>query len=124
TADWVRKAARERHERAQRDRAYLEQAARILGGSLPSATPSEKEAPSVAEVVAQLRIDELLKRAKAADTDEGLAAQRLLNSLSVQTAFYMPRSFIERKEDDRALWCLDIASRIEPADPRGWLRPA
>ncbi|HEY0781292.1 MAG TPA: tetratricopeptide repeat protein [Thermoanaerobaculia bacterium] len=125
----VQREAKERDKRAQRDHDFLENAARILGTSLPSASPAadpatNREKSEVEQVVAQLQIEELKRKAKAQDGEEGPAAQRLLNSLSAQTAFYMPRMFVERKEYDRALWCLDIASRINPDNPGVWFSQA
>ena len=73
------------------------------------------------EVVAALKIPELRAKAKnAPEPDERLSAQRILNTLGVQTSFYLPQSFSEHKEYDRAVFVLSIAAEIAPEDPSVW----
>ncbi|HEX7184825.1 MAG TPA: hypothetical protein VF756_23565, partial [Thermoanaerobaculia bacterium] len=93
-----------RAARNRRDVEYLEQAPQILARSNPV---NAVEGPvTVKQVAAELKIPELKARAKSADPDERLSAQRLLSLTLIQTAYYLPRMFTERGEHDRALFML------------------
>jgi tetratricopeptide (TPR) repeat protein len=132
TAEAERKAAelaanpalqRELKDRAQRlkhDQEILEQAPGILAAVNPSGEPR-----TVAQVVALLRIHELRKTAASAPTaDERLSAQRILNTLQVQTGYYLPQMFAERKQHDRAIFVLSIATEIDPKSPNAFYNRA
>ena len=56
---------------------------------------------------------ELLKRSSIRGV-QGEAAQRVLESIYVQTSFYLVRDAFERKDYSKALMVLTIASRIYP----------
>ncbi len=104
---------KERAERLKLDKEFLASAPGILAAVNPSGEPK-----TVAQVVGLLRIPELRKKAESAPTaDERLSAQRILNTLGVQTGYYMPRTFAERKQYDREVFILSIAVEIDPKDP-------
>src|SRR3954468_8618266 len=76
-----------RADRLRHDKDTLEQAPGILAAVNPSGEPR-----TVAQVVALLKIHELRKTAASASTtDERLSAQRILNTLQVQTVITCPR---------------------------------
>jgi len=102
-----------RMERDRHDREYLEKVPRIL-----SPAPGDKSAQSLAQTVAELQIQELRQRAKTApDPEERLAAERLLNAVYIQTGLHLPYEAAERKQYDRAVFYLLIASEIDPDVP-------
>jgi tetratricopeptide (TPR) repeat protein len=105
----LQRELKERAERLRQDKEFLSNAPGILAAGEPK---------TVAQVVGLLKIHELRKKAEsAATTDERLAAQRILNTLGVQTGFYMPQMFAERKQYDREVFVLSIAAEIDPKDP-------
>jgi len=107
----VRAYVKERDAAAARDRQALRDAPRLLASA-------ETDAVALQRTIGALRIPELLdKAARLGDTDEGLSAQRMLNTLGAQTAFYLPRQAIERKDYARAAFYLQIAAQIRPDDP-------
>ena len=82
--DW-----KERETRLKRDKEVLAEAPGILAAVNPSGEPV-----TLAQVVAALKIPELRAKAKSAsEVDERLSAQRMLNTLGVQTSFYLPQRF-------------------------------
>jgi len=91
-----------RQERNLRDKQYL------------AAAPKAMSTSDLAQALKDLRIEELKKQAKSADPGESLSAKRLLNTLSGQTAFYLPRMFTQTGNHDRALFVLSIAAEINP----------
>lgn len=118
--------SRTRRERDRRDREYLEKVPRILAAAAPETSP-DSPTPSVvqgfsqslAQTVAELAIPELKRRTKAAaDPQEKLAAERLLNAVYIQTGLHLPWEAAERKQYDRAVFYLQIAGEIEPDVPQ------
>jgi predicted esterase len=110
---------REREERDRRDKEILAQAPGILARANPGNEPV-----TVAQIAADLKIPELKKRAASADSEESLAAQRILNTYKGQTAFYLPQTFLEKKEYDRAVFMLSLATEILPDDSGLWVQIA
>jgi predicted esterase len=109
--DW-----KEREARLKRDKEFLAEAPGILAAVNPSGEPV-----TLAQVVAALKIPELRVKAKSApEPDERLSAQRILNTLGVQTSYYLPQAFRDHKQYDRAVFVLSIAGEIEPEDPTVW----
>lgn len=107
----LQREIKERADRLRHDKETLEQAPAILAAVNPSGEPR-----TVAQVVALLKIHELRKTAASAPTaDERLSAQRILNTLQVQTGYYLPQMFAERKQHDREIFVLSIATEIDPA---------
>jgi predicted esterase len=115
----VRREIEQREERIRRDKAYLAEAPRIFSRAMnggPEATP-----PTAARLAAELKIDELKRRAASADAEESLSAQRVLNTLAGQTGSYLPTLYIERKEWDNAILMLSLAAEIRPDRPGIWV---
>jgi predicted esterase len=106
-------AARERRLKAEAD--YRQRAAQAFADVTPEAAPS-----SLKKVVGRLDIDALKKQAQSGDREESLSARRQLASVYVQTAFYVPRTLLERKDYPRAVLSLSVAREIEPEDPGVW----
>jgi tetratricopeptide (TPR) repeat protein len=106
--DW-----KEREARLERDKEFLAQAPGILAAVNPLGEPR-----TVAQVVTALKIPELRGKARnAPEPDERLSAQRILNTLGVQTGYYLPQAFSEHKQYDRAVFVLSIAAEIDPESP-------
>jgi hypothetical protein len=108
---------RTQQERDRRDREYLEKVPRILAAA--AAAPADGSPQSLAQTVAELMIPELKQRLKAAaDPEEKLAAERLLNAVYIQTGLHLPHEAAERKQYDRAVFYLQIAGEIDPDGPQ------
>jgi tetratricopeptide (TPR) repeat protein len=113
--DW-----KEREIRLKHDKEFLAGAPAILANVNPSGQPA-----TVAQVAAALHIPELRAKAKnAPDPDERLAAQRVLNTLGMQTSYYMPESFNQRQQWDRSIFILSVAAEIAPESPFVWYNRA
>jgi len=117
--DAYKKQAKERQDRFTRDTKLLAEAPQILAQANPGNSPV-----TVSQVAAQLKIPELRKRAESADAEEKLAAKRVLGTLLVQTSYYLPQIFIEKKEYDRAVFMLSLAAEIRPEEPKLWVQIA
>lgn len=101
----LQKEIKDREARIRQDKEFLAKAPQALANASSSAA------------ISALRIHDLQRKAKSAPTaDERLSAQRLLNTLGVQTAFYLPQQSIEKKDWDRAVYFLNIAAEIDPTD--------
>ncbi len=75
--------------------------------------------PSLERSLETLGVPELQRRAaESSDSLGALAAQRLLERIFVQTAFYQPRSYLEGDDAERAAAMLEIAHVVKPNDPR------
>jgi tetratricopeptide (TPR) repeat protein len=97
---------KEREARLRKDKEFLAMAPMAL------ATPDPWSA------VSTLKIQELRKKAKSArSADERLGAQRVLNTLAVQTGYYLPQKFTESKDWDRVIFFFTIAAEIDPEEP-------
>ena len=112
------KELREREDRDRRDKEILARAPAVLARANPGNEPV-----TVAQIAADLKIPELKKRAASADPEESLAAQRILNTYQGQTAFYLPQTFLEKKEYDRAIFMFSVAAEIRD-DPGLWVQIA
>ncbi len=132
TAEAARKAAelaadpglqrelKERSARLQHDKELLETAPGIL-----AAVDAAGDPMTVTQVVSALRIRELRKKAQSGRTaDERLSAQRILNTIGVQTSYYLPQKFMDEKRYERAVFVLSIAAEIEPESPHVWYNRA
>lgn len=109
----------EREKRDHRDKELLAVAPGILARANPSGEPV-----TVAQIAAELKIPQLKERAASADVEESLAAKRILNTYLGQTTFYLPQSFLERKQYDRAVFMLSIGAEIRPESPGLWVEIA
>lgn len=115
----TQKALREREERDRRDKEILAAAPGILARSNPGGEPV-----TAAQIAAALKIPELRKRSQSADVEESLSAKRILNTYNGQTMFYLPQSFLEKKEYDRAIFMLSVGAEIRPEAPGPWVEIA
>lgn len=121
TAEAARKAAEvraspafqkdlaERTARDRRDRDFLLRVPRVFQSASHELTPA-----NLSQVLAELQIPQLKKRAQSEDPEEKRSAERLLYALSVQTAIYLPRELSERGQYDRAIFFLHIGGEIYP----------
>jgi dienelactone hydrolase len=75
--------------------------------------------PMLPVVLSRLQV-ESLKRHAATQGVKAESAQRALELIFVQTAFYVWREFEEKKDYGRAALCLEIAATIHPDRPRVW----
>jgi predicted esterase len=111
--------AKERAARFKNDKEALAGAPAIL------ASVGAGEPATLAQVVMALKVRELRDRAEhAKDADERLSAQRLLNTYEVQTSFYLPQMYSERKQYDKTAFVLSVAAEIDPDDPLIWYNRA
>jgi predicted esterase len=110
-----------REARIKRDTAYLEETPRILSRAMrgDSETP-----PTGARVAAELEIAEWRQRAASTDVEESLAAKRVLNTLLIQTGYYLPRMLTGRKDYDNAILMISIAAEVMPDNAETWLELA
>ncbi len=105
----------QREKRIERDETYLKMAARALAKLVPNDPAGLHNARN------ELKLSTLKKRARNTDDeDESLSARRTLESVFVQTAFYLPRGLMERGEFGRAVLVLTIASEIRPENAYVW----
>ena len=109
-----------RKERSRRDKELLEKARTILASAV---TPTG-EPMTVAQTVAALKLPEIRKRRESPDPEERRSAQRILNTLGGQTSFYLPKSFIDQKQWDRAAFVLSVAAEIQPESSSIWISRA
>ena len=106
---------KERQKRLERDGDYLEHAS----DSFARLSPDDPMA--LGKALGQLRIGSLKKKAAdTSDVEEGLSAQRRLESVFVQTSFYVPRRLFEQKDYERAILSLSIAAKIKPESAYVW----
>ncbi len=110
--DAFKKERKIRQERNLRDKQYL------------AAAPRAMSTADLAQAIKDLRIQELKKQAASADPGESLSAKRLLNTLSGQTTFYLPRMFTQQGNHDRTVFILSIAAEISPDSPGVWYQIA
>ena len=116
----LQRELKERAARLEHDKEFLQTAPGVL-----TAVDAAGDPMTVAKVVSALRIRELRKKAQSGRTpDERLSAQRILNTLGVQTSYYLPKKFMDEKRYDRAVFVLSIAAEIEPESPRVWYNRA
>jgi predicted esterase len=108
--------------RLKRDTAYLTEAPRVLGRAMNADTDATP--PTAARIAAELEIAEWRKRAASADVEESLAASRVLNTLLVQTGYYLPRMLTERKDYDSAILMLSVAAEVMPDNAETWFELA
>lgn len=104
---------KEQEARNRRDREYLERAPRLFNAVSPEVRPD-----SVSQLLSDLQIPDLEKKEKSQDAEERLSASRLLYAIYIQTGLYLPRTFMERKQWDRAILFLQVAAEIDRDNPR------
>jgi tetratricopeptide (TPR) repeat protein len=106
--DSFRKERKARQERNQRDKDYVARAPRALASL------------DLSQALTDLRIHELKKQADSADHQESMAARRLLNTVLVQTSYYLPEMYKKQGQHERAVFVLSIAAEIRPESPEIW----
>ncbi|HEY8020845.1 MAG TPA: hypothetical protein VIH93_07075 [Thermoanaerobaculia bacterium] len=112
----VKARLRERRQLRDEDRLYIAESQRALAAADPADGPV-----NMPRLIADLRIRDLKARAaKDPASDPALAAQRLLNTLSAQTSFYLPRLYMERKDYRRAEVMYAVAAEVAPQRPEVW----
>lgn len=101
----VQREIKDGGERLKKDKEFLAKAPQALASG------------SASSAISALKIHDLRKRAESAPTaDDRLSAQRVLNTLNVQTGFYLPQQASANKQWDRTIFFLTIANEIDPAD--------
>jgi len=102
-----------RRVRDQRDREYLERVPRLFKEAPGQPTPDH-----VSQLIADLKIPELKKKAKSdPDPEERLSAERVLYAVYIQTGLYLPREYASLGQFDRAILFLQVAAEIDPDVP-------
>jgi tetratricopeptide (TPR) repeat protein len=112
-AEALQRNLKEREVRDRKDREYLERAPRLFNAVGPEVRPD-----SVSQLLADLQVPDLKRKAKSQDPEERLSAERLLYAVYIQTGLYLPRTFMEKKQWDRAILFLEVAAEIDPESPR------
>jgi predicted esterase len=102
-------------KRRERERAQLQRAQEAIA----RARAAVDDPTALVRLLSDLQIQSLRKKAEG-EGDEGLSAQRVLNSLQSQVAFYLPRDASKRGDHAEAALYLSIASEIRPEDPQIW----
>jgi predicted esterase len=105
----------------KRDMAYLAQAPRILGRAM---APGSETPPTAARVAKELDLADWKKRAASADRAESLSAERVLNTVFIQTGWYLPRMLTQRKDHEGAILMLTVAAEIRPDYSPVWVELA
>lgn len=107
-SDTYRKEKKVRQERNQKDKDYVARAPKALASG------------DLSKALTDLRIHELRKKAESTDHAEKMAARRLLNTVLVQTSYYLPQMYTGKGEHDRAVFVLSIAAEIVPDSAEVW----
>jgi predicted esterase len=108
-----RRAREARLARDRRDREYLEKVPRLFDEAPGQPTPDH-----VSQLIAELKIPELKKKAKTdPDPEERLSAERVLYAVYIQTGLYLPREYSSLGQFDRAILFLQVAAEIDPDVP-------
>lgn len=107
-SDVYKKERKVRQERNQKDKDYVARAPKALAGG------------DLSQALTDLRIHDLKKKAESTDHAEKMAAKRLLNTVLVQTSYYLPQMYTGKGEHDRAVFVLSIAAEIVPDSAEVW----
>jgi tetratricopeptide (TPR) repeat protein len=107
-SDEYKKERNVRQERNQRDKDYVARAPKALASA------------DLSQALTDLRIHELKKQADSQNHAESMSARRLLNTVLVQTSYYLPQMFKEQGQHDRAIFVLSIAAEIVPDSAEVW----
>jgi predicted esterase len=108
----AQKKQQEWEERRERETRTLEEAWRLLGAAVRTA--SEPARP--ARLLADLRVSEWKRKAAGGD-EEAVAARRVLAAILVQTGEYLPREEESRGDFRAVALLLTVAAAIRPEDP-------
>jgi tetratricopeptide (TPR) repeat protein len=113
SSEALRRDLERRSERDRRAREYLERAPRRFAAVGPEIRPD-----SVSQLLSDLQVPDLKRKAKSDDAEERLSAERLLYAVYIQTGLYLPRSLMEKKQWERAILFLQVAGEIDPESSR------
>jgi len=106
----LRKALAEQEEREEKERRSIDRLWADLASALRSDPP-----PPVKQLAVQLQVARLRKEAAPERPEaERLSAARVLESIFVQTAFYLPRDYAAKHDFVRAELLTRIAGELEP----------
>jgi tetratricopeptide (TPR) repeat protein len=101
----LQREIKDRENRLKKDKEFLARAPQSLGGV------------NASSAISALKIHDLRKRAESGATlDERLSAKRVLNTLGVQTGFYLPQQYTASKQWDRVIFFYTVAAEIDPED--------
>ena len=117
-SDVVKKALEERKKREEYEQKQLDKYLKVL-----AQLRNAPEIPSYQSLKGDLEISKLQKEVKEKE-GESLMYGRLLETISVQLAFYIPQYLLEKKENDRAIVSLQLAADIHGDDPGVWFNMA
>jgi predicted esterase len=95
--------------------AYLARASARLRDLLAE----EPRGVNLRDLLARLEVPNLERRA-AEPTYAGRSARRALETLFVQTSFYLPRRMSDRGDEARAALLLQVAAAVKPGEPWVW----
>lgn len=115
--------ARKAAEKAERKRRERERAAVARARQKVALARASDEPMPLPVLLSELQIPDW-RRLSRKDGEEGLSAQRVLNAIQSQVAFYLPRDASQRGAYAEAAFFLTIASEIQPEDPQVWYRLA
>ncbi|MFN2387070.1 MAG: alpha/beta hydrolase [Thermoanaerobaculia bacterium] len=113
----VRRALREEERILTIEKEELGRAEAVLRDAM-----MQPSLPMAAALVDDLKIAYWRKKAAAQpQTAESSMADRILANLFVQTSYYLPQRYIERKDFRRAILMLLVATDARPGEPSGWI---
>jgi tetratricopeptide (TPR) repeat protein len=116
----VKNGLDERKKREEYEQKQLDKYMKIL-----THLRNASEIPAVRSVKADLELSKLQKEIKEKGASpEGMMYTRLLESISVQVAFYLPQYLLEKKDSERAITSLLVAAEIHADDPWIWYNMA
>jgi tetratricopeptide (TPR) repeat protein len=116
TLDGVRQAELLRRAAFDHD-ARVHRRLQIIAAAFPKT--AEEPAITLAQTIWNLDIAKLRDAARA-QSDDALAAARVLAQLQVQTGFYLPEAALADGEYEHARFYLGIAEAIDPNEPYSW----
>ena len=112
----IQKAIKDRRKVEEREQQFVASLVETIGNFRNSPDPI-----SAGKLRSDLNVTRWLKEAKnKANTEEGLTAQRLLETIATQTSFYLPQYFLGKKDYNRTLVSLTVAADIRPESPWVW----
>jgi tetratricopeptide (TPR) repeat protein len=85
---------------------------------------SGDEPPALPRLLRDLEIAGWKKKADSADREEALSARRVLEWLYVRASSFLPQDLLARKDFQRALLALTVATEIKPESPQAWYNRA
>ena len=116
----LKKLRAERLERRESELAYRARASESFAG-----IGSEDAPAGLDDLLGELEIRSIKKRAaEADDAADRLSAQRMLESVFVQTAYYVPRELRQRKDYRREALAFAVAAEIQPDNQAVWYKLA